>query len=137
MYEFYQAVVPPERRERHRLKKLAPLYMWLLIFLLAAQATQYNMNLTLFDRKRAESRVPPPPPPPLPPPPKASTPKLVVKPKPRTDENGENQGGGNAVIRDQEEEEELTLVEELKRGAVTLRRVQPDFERKTVHGLSV
>ena len=54
-----------------------------------------------------------------------------------TDENGENQGGGNAVIRDEDQEEEMTLVEELKRGAVTLRRVQPDFERKTVHGLSV
>ena len=83
------------------------------------------------DRKRLESTAAPPPPPPLPPPPKASTPKLVVKPKTTTtDENGENQGEGNVVIR--EEVEHLTLVEELKRGTVTLRRVQPDFERKTV-----
>ena len=29
-------------------------------------------------------------------------------------------------------DEPLSLVEELKRGTVTLRRVQPDFERKTV-----
>jgi len=102
LYEFYQAVVPPERRERHR--------------------------------KRLESTAAPPPPPPLPPPPKASTPKLVLKPKTTaTDENGETQGGaggGDVVIR--EEAEHLTLVEELKRGTVTLRRVHPDFERKTV-----
>ena len=87
-----------------------------------------------------ESAAAPPPPPPLPPPPKVSTPKLVVKPKTTTDENGENQGAGgegNVVIR--EETEHLTLVEELKRGTVTLRKTsqQPDFERKTVHGLSV
>ena len=84
------------------------------------------------DRKRLESTAAPPPPPPLPPPPKASTPKLVVKPKTTTtDENGENHGrDGNVLIR--EEAEHLTLVEELKRGTVTLRRVQPDFERKTV-----
>jgi len=82
-------------------------------------------------RKRLESTAAPPPPPPLPPPPKVSTPKLVVKPKTTADENGENQGAGGEV---EDEGEHLTLVEELKRGNVTLRKtsLQPDFERKTV-----
>ena len=81
-------------------------------------------------RKRLETTAAPPPPPPLPPPPKVSTPKLVVKPKTTTDEN---QGEENVVMRE-EVGEQLTLVEELKRGTVTLRKTsrQPDFERKTV-----
>ena len=81
-------------------------------------------------RKRLETTAAPPPPPPLPPPPKVSTPKLVVKPKTTT---GENQGEENVVMRE-EVGEQLTLVEELKRGTVTLRKTsrQPDFERKTV-----
>ena len=81
-----------------------------------------------------ESTAAPPPPPPLPPPPKVSTPKLVVKPKTTADENGENQGGAGAGGEVEDEGEHLTLVEELKRGNVTLRKtsLQPDFERKTV-----
>ena len=79
-----------------------------------------------------ESTAAPPPPPPLPPPPKVSTPKLVVKPKTTTDENV--QGGAGAGGEVEDEGEHLTLVEELKRGNVTLRKtsLQPDFERKTV-----
>jgi len=83
-------------------------------------------------RKRAQTNAAPPPPPP-PPPPKTSTPTLVVKPRPAAEEKSEKDGGILEELGlERGRDEPLSLVEELKRGTVTLRRVQPDFERKTV-----
>ena len=83
-------------------------------------------------RKRAQTNAAPPPPPP-PPPPKTSTPTLVVKPRPAAEEKSEKEGGILEELGlERGRDEPLSLVEELKRGTVTLRRVQPDFERKTV-----
>ena len=45
LYEFYQAVVPPERRERHRLKKLRPLDIIDLLTSCTSDAIQYEPHI--------------------------------------------------------------------------------------------
>ena len=57
----------------------------------------------------------------------------MVKPRPAAEEKSEKEGGILEELGlERGRDEPLSLVEELKRGTVTLRRVQPDFERKTV-----